>query len=120
MRIKRWWSGYLATVLVLAACAQPDSSDGPDAPATPQSLIPVLTPCPGTGAPTLVFSATHSAGASVDVYGVLPTGAVEPLTDDGKSSWCGLHPNGTSLILARAATRAGSAGGPPPATSIGP
>lgn len=118
MRIKRWWAGYLATVLVLAACAQPDSSDEPDAPAAPQSLIPVLSPCPGIGGPTLVFSATHSAGASVDVYGVSPTGTVEPLTDDGKSSWPGFHPNGTSLIFARAATRAGSAGGPPPATSI--
>jgi Tol biopolymer transport system component len=68
--------------------------------------------------PTVAFSATHTGGASVDIYAVTPVGEVVPLTDDGKSSAPAFTLDGTSLVFARAATREGSAGGPPPATSV--
>lgn len=86
--------------------------------AAPDAALPVLVPCPGVVGPSLVFSGLHDGGASVDVYGVDPTGLIVPLTNDGMSSAPHFSPDAESLIFARAATRAGSAGGPPPATAL--
>lgn len=106
-------------LLLVSGCAQPTDSAAPNAePDLPVVALPVLEPCAGVVGPSLVFSGTHSAGSSVDVYGVTATGAVVPLTDDGKSSAPDFHPDGESLVFARAETREGSAGGPPPATAL--
>lgn len=112
-------AGHAILLLVLVGCAQPSDSSAPnpgtDVPAAP---LPVLVPCPGVERPTVLFSATHTNGAAVDVYAVTAVGEVVPLTNDGKSSGPAFSPDGTSLVFARAATRKGSAGGPPPATSL--
>lgn len=70
-----------------------------------------------TGA-SLAFSALSGSGDFVDIYGVTAAGEVVAFTDDGKSSFPAFSPDSKSLVFARAATREGSAGGPPPSTSL--
>lgn len=107
------------TALLLFGCAQPTDPRVPGGDAAAATVaLPVLSPCLGVAGPTVVFSGSHTNGASVDVYAVTSVSAVVALTADGKSSAPAFHPDGTTVVFARAATRKGSAGGPPPATSL--
>lgn len=108
----------LAASLSVAGCATPPPSTGPTATEESRVSLPLLAACPGRAGPTVVFSALDDIHASVDVYGISGDGEVVSLTDDGKSSGPAFSPDGSSLVFARSATRAGAAGGPPPATSL--
>lgn len=111
--------GSLVALVFLVGCAQPTAPGAPSpAPDMPFAGLPLLLPCAGMTGTSLAFSALSGSGDFVDIYGVTAAGEVVAFTDDGKSSFPAFSPDSKSLVFARAATRKGSAGGPPPSTSL--
>ncbi len=93
-------------VLTLSACAQPAFQQEAD-----------VQSCDVAGA-VMSFAGLSDAGNSSDIFGLDSDDEVIALTDDGMSSDPVFHPDGATILFARADSGSGSAGGPPPATGL--